>query len=265
MTIEKPFAVVPHPLGIIATGNERAGNPASHLGEFSDIGMVWRSNGNGNLWARGDFGAALSVDHMAIIATNAQAGTTIRLRLGDTQAEVDGTADYDSGALTLIDNSASDGGSGFTSFLDFPLIAKRWWRVDIGGHTGDFEASSLCLGFKRPFANYYNNRGFKFGHQDMAEIDWGRYGVIEEAGGIKYRRLTMEFGWLSDTDRIQHFDPLVRQLGSRGVALWRFDPEANAQRQSKTYWGWLTKPPFFTANSFKQDRFEAEFDILSMI
>lgn len=108
MPIEKPFAVLPLPLGNITTGNARTNRPASHLALPQYPGMVWRSNGNGSLWARGQFagGSVQAINFASLMGTNAQASTVMRLRLGTTQAQVDGTAPYDSGDQLVTEAKA---------------------------------------------------------------------------------------------------------------------------------------------------------------
>lgn len=266
MAIQKPFAVVPHPLGTVTTGNERTNRLASHLGQFKDIGMVWQSNGASNLWVRGDFGAAKAVDFISLISTNAQPGTTARLRLGDSQAEVDGTADYDSGAQVVITPSITREDGRYVWHWELPsLVTKQWWRIDIGSHSGDFEAAAVVLGQRLQFADFYNQTGFEFGLEDLSEMDLGRYGVVEDVDGRKYETLVMDFGWMSESDRTTKFQPLRKKLGKSGVALWCFDAEATIDRQSKTYFGWLRDPVVFKPSNFKQDRWQASFNIISMI
>lgn len=262
-----PFAVIPTELGAVTSGNETAAAPASHLGEFKDMGMVWRSSGSSSLWARGDFGSAKSVDFMALLSANAQPGTTIRLRLGASQAAVDGTAGYDSGALPFIDPAISRDDGLYHSHLEIGSVQTfRWWRIDIGGHTGDFEAAVLVLGEKRQPANYYNP-GWSFGIEDLGDIDFSRWGVVEEQPGLVFRTLNFRLGWLAEEDYETKFRPLVERLGKRGVALWCFDPTPSPYRQAKTYFGWMRNAVAAThsANTPSGIRYDQEYDILSMI
>jgi hypothetical protein len=142
---------------------------------------------------------------------------------------------------------------------------SRWWRIDITGHTGDFEAMAMVLGQRAVFTNFYNDKGFEFGQEDYGTIEIGRYGVVDELGGIKMRTLMMDFGWMSDSDRHNVFQPLRDKIGVTGVAFWCFDPDATVQRQDKSYFGWLMKPVAFRASSFKQDRWQSQFNVRSMI
>lgn len=259
-----PFAVRPHPLYDIATGNQRTEKPALHLGEFKAIGMTWRSNGNANLWARGHFGYGRGTDFMSVLAANAQPGTTIRLRLGDTQAEVDGSAPYDSGAVPFISPAITREDGLYHCHLEFPWSVRGWWRIDIGGHSGDFEAAKMVVGERVAPSRYYSP-GFEFGVEDLGDISINRWGVPEETDGLIFRSLRFKLGWMTKVEFETKFRPLAERLGKRGVALWCFDPEATAYRQAQTYFGWLRDAPYATGGATWPGIYEQEFSILSMI
>ena len=304
MTIRKPFFVVPLGLGTVAAQNSTSGFPVAHLGRPRDIGLVWKTTGT--MWARGDMGSAQSIDFAALIGTNAQAGTSIRLRLGTTQAEVDGTAPYDSGVLPLIyvEPSASvsvlnsagasfatglavlnsagssftvssavlnSAGSSFTvssgssmlspsglfhSHLEISALqSARWWRIDISGHSGTFEAMSLVLG-TRLAPTYFYNTDFEYGTEPLGTMDFTRLGVADVEPGITLRTMGFSLSWMTRAEWEVSFRPFVERLGKTGVAYLCFDPEANIYRQNNTFLGpmkkWpvargLVKPGFFTS------------------
>ena len=125
-----PFAVIPTPLGTIATGNERAEKPASHLGEFKAPGMTWKSNGNSNLWIRGDFGTAKPIDFVSMLAANALPGTTFRINLASTQTDVDGPGF----------RAISDNGNTTTVNLSGPYSVEK-----TSGADGAYNASAVSL------------------------------------------------------------------------------------------------------------------------
>lgn len=260
-----PFAVIPTPLGTIATGNEQTAKPAVHLNEFMDIGMTWRSTGNTNLWVRGDFGSAKPIDFVSMLDANALAGTTIRVRLGDTQTHVDGTAPYDSTALPFISPSIARNDGLYASHLQLPsLQTRRWWRIDIAGHTGDFEVANLVMGQRATPARYYSS-GFERGVQDQGDITIGRWGVADISDGLIMRTLRFELGWLDEAEYENTFAPLVESLGKRNVALWCFDPAATVYRQARTYFGWLKDSPLGIGGKFKPGTYSQEYSILSLI
>jgi len=226
------------------------------------MGMVWQSNGNGNLWARGDFGSAKSIDFMSMIWANAQAGTTIRLRLGASQAAVDGAAPYDSGALPFIDPAITREDGLYSSHLEIDAVQTyRWWRIDIGGHVGDFEAAALILG-RRIQSATYSNPGWTFGTEDLGEQDIGRFGVIEETDGMILRTLGFKIGWVTTEDFETKWRPLLER-GKRAIALWCFDPEEGHYRQARTYFGFVQPNP--ATGGVGVDKYELELEIQSLI
>jgi len=266
MAIALPFCVVPTPLGTVTTGNELAEKPAAHLGEFKASGLAWGSSGNSNLWVRGNFGSAKPINFVSVMAANAQSGTSIRVRLGDTQAEVDGTADYDSGLLPFISPPITRDDGLYHSHLELPsLQTEQWWRIDIGSHSGDFEASMLIMGQKLTPANFYEP-GWERGVEDLGDLEISPYGVASEQPGLIFRTLSMRFGWMSEADYETMFRPLIEALGKRGVAYWCFDPASSTYRQAKSYLGWLRNALVAThsRNTPSGVRYQQQFDLLSM-
>jgi hypothetical protein len=266
-TIAKPLFVEPLDLGTIAAGNETAGHEAVLLNRFKAIGLTWKSSGNTDVWARGEFAAEQTIDFCAIIAANALAGTKFRLRLGASQADVDGSsAPYDSGDLDFIATAPritpDDGLYHSHLELDAPQAAT-WWRIDITGHTGDFEASMLVLGLKVVPSHFYNS-DFEFGEQDLGDVSIGRFGVLDEQPGNVWRTLDFTLGWQSADEYEASFRPMLRRLGKRGVVYVCFDPADTQDRMAKTYMGALTKPAVAKGNK-KPRTFTQEFAILSFI
>ena len=263
MTIQLPFAVVPLDLGTITTGNARANRPASHLGLLKHIALVWQTAGPANVWARGDFGDPRDVDFCALVSATALPGTTIRVRLDDAPIGA-GPYLYDSGDLPFINPAITRADGLYHSHLELPSVVNaRYWRIDIGGHTGDFSASSLVLGRKIRPSTYYD-KDFKFDVEDLGTLDITRWGVPDEAGGVILRTLALKFGWLSDADYEDKFRPLAEGLGKRGISYWCFDPEPSTRRQAKTYLGWFKSLPYATG-AVQAGRYESEFEIRSMI
>ena len=262
--IQKPFFVIPLPLGTITTGNEKASNPALHLGILAQIGMTWRSTGNGSLYVRGDMGSAKAIEFVSMLSANALSGTTIRVRLGDTQAAVDGTASYDSGAQPFISPSISREDGLYHSHLELPSTqTRRWWRIDIAGHTGDFEASAVVMGKKITPSRFYD-KGWGFGVDDLGDIDINRFGVVSEEMGVIFREVEFKLSWVTEAEYETQFRPMIEKLGKRGLVYCCFDPEPSAYRQSRTYFGWFKDPPF-TQSALKPRYFSKEYKIRSMI
>jgi hypothetical protein len=266
MPIKLPFAVVPLALGTITTGNELATtNPAIHLGKFRYIGATWKSSDATNVWIRGDFGTAKAINFISMIAANALPGTQWRIRLGTSQAAVDGaSASYDSGVINFIDPAITRADGLYHSHLELPSTqTRRWWRIDISGHTGAFEASKLIMGEKVQPTRFYD-KDYEFGIQDTGQLDINRNGIIHEIPGKILRTLQFNLSWMTQAEYETKFRPLEEAMGTRGMMFWCFDPEANAYRQAKSYFGVFKVAPFATGG-VKPGNYAQEFQILSVI
>lgn len=265
MPIRKPFFVIPLALGTMTTGNAQTGSPVTNLNRAKAIGLTWKTTGSTTVWARGNFAAAGSINFMALIAANALSGTLIRLRLGTTQAEVDGAAaPYDSTALAFISPAITRADGLYHSHLELgSTVSATWWRIDITGHTGDFEAATLVLGKTITPGRFYDS-GFESGVRDLGSLDLSPFGVFDDTEGAIFRTIDFTLGWVTEAEFEASFRPMIETLGSRGVVYLCFDPEATTYRQSKTYLGILAKPPFAKGVK-KPATFALDWQFISMI
>lgn len=263
-TIRKPFFVIPVDLGTFVCGNAVDGHSVFHLGRANAIGLTWKTSGAANVWARGEFASAQSIDFVSLVSANAQAGTTIRVRLGTSQVEVDGTAPYDSMAATFISPSISREDGLYHSHLELDAVqTATWWRIDIEGHTGDFEASTLIMGSKIEPSHFYN-LDFEYGIEDLGNLDISRFGVFDETPGSILRTIDFTLAWQSEAEWEASFRPMIEKLGKRGIVHVCFDPESTTYRQARTYLGVMRKPPFAKGTK-KQRTFQQDYQILSVI
>lgn len=251
--ILKPFAVKPLALISPVGGNAKLNRGVVHLSYPQYAGMRWESGGNTNLWVRGQFDGTQSVDFCSLMACNAQAGTTIRLRLGTSQAQVNGTAPYDSGALPLIDPARIREDGLYHSHLEIgALQSASWWRIDLGNHAGDFSASALILGKKRQ-SDRYANHDREFGYQDLGTLEIARNGVVAETDGEVLRTLLFRLGWTTEAEYFEKWAPLVSAKGRRQIVYWCFDPQNHAYRQDKSFLGYFGRDPFIRGNDRAKD------------
>lgn len=264
MPIRLPFCVEPVLLGAITHGNAVAGRPGEHVALLDYMGMAWRSEEATNRSLRGQFFKAETIDFVAMIAANAQPGTTIRLRFGNSLAEVDGAGSYDSGALPFVYPAISREDGRYHSHLELPApVVATWWRIDITGHDGPFEAAGLVMG-KRLTPSRFYDLPFEYGVKDLGSLTISPGGVVTETPGIVLRTLLFQMSWVSEAEHFEMFGPLGERLGQRGLTYWCFDPEPTPYRQAKTYLGYLTKD-LYARGRPKPRTFAQEFNLLSLI
>jgi hypothetical protein len=262
--MRKPIFVEPLDLGAIVGGNSKAGHAVHHLNRHKQRGLTWRTDGTANSWVRGDMGTGRAIDFCSMLAANALPGTTIRLRLGMTQAEVDGVAPYDSTALPFISPAITRDDGLYHSHLELlAVVNARWWRIDIAGHTGDFEAASLVLGKTVAPSRMYS-QDYAYGIEDLGSIEPTRWGVFDETPGAILRTLSFTLAWQTEAEFEESFRPMMERLGKRLPIYCCFQPEANTWRQARTYLGILSRPPFATGLR-KPQTVSQSFQILSVV
>lgn len=245
-TIEKPVFVDPIGLGTIVVSSADSGYPASNLDRREAMALKWRTgDAPASIWARGQWDASQSIDFLAILSANAQAGTTYRLRLGTSQAEVDGgSAPYDSGALTFISPAITRDDGLYHSFLRLGDVeTATWWRIDIANHTGAFEAGGIVMGEAIEPTRFYD-RDFERGVDDLGSIEYNRFGVPDTVDGVKLRTLLFTLAWLSEAEYEDTFGPLTEKIGTTSPLYCCFDQAATTWRQRRTYFGCLGRAPF---------------------
>lgn len=262
--IEKPIFVDPLSLGDIVVSTAQAGHSASSLNRLETMGLTWRTTGSGAIWARGQLEGEQLVDFLAIISANAQPGTSYRLRLGATQAEVDGAAPHDTGALPFISPAITRADALYHSHLRLPVpVAATWWRIDITGHTGPFEAAGIVLGKAIEPSRFYD-KDFERGMEDLGSVEINRFGVPDAVAGVKLRTLLFTLSWLNEAEYEDTFRPLAEKLGTTAPIFCCFDPAATTWRQGKTYLGFLGRAPF-ARGSVKPRTMAMELQIRSLI
>lgn len=260
---DKPFFVIPLVPSTITTGNALASRPVTHLAEFLYKGMVWQSVGNASLTVTVDFATAKAIDFVSLMGANALPGTTIRVRLGATQAEAEGGAPfYDSGVLPFIDPAVTLPSARYHSHHELPSLAtKRWLRIDIGGHTGDFLASMLVAGQKvRPF-QYYEPQWVRE-IRDLGTVTFGRNAIPAVNEGQKLRGIQWKQAWITEAEMENDLSPLDEATGKTSPIYLCFDPAATTYRQRRTFFGFNEDNPAMTKRGF--NRFERGYTFLSM-
>lgn len=262
MAVERPIIVKPLELDNLVASTTTAGFPVSNLADFYAVGLHWRSTA-AVCWVRGEFDGSRAVDFLSVIAANALPGTKIRLRLGITQAQVDGTAPYDSGAVDFISPAVTRESGLYHSHLEIPSVQNAtWFRIDITGHTNEFQAANIVLG-KAIRPSHYYNWSYEFGVEDLGQGGFTPWGVFDETPGLIFRTLAFTLAWQTQAEFENSFRPLLEQLGKRGIVFCCFDPDPNVTRQAKTYLGIFEKPPF--ARGTRKPGYTQDFSLISMI
>lgn len=151
---------------------------------------------------------------------------------------------YDSGQQTFISPAITRSDGLYHSHLEMNAAATAtWWRIDIIGHTGDFQVSNLVLGRKIEPSRFFNF-DWEYGIEDLGGGDFNRFGVFDEEPGIVLRTIAFTLAWQTEAEFEDSFRPMIEAVGKRGLIYLVFDPEATTYRQARTFMGVFGKPPF---------------------
>lgn len=266
MPIQLPFFVVPRAIAAVTSSNERTNRPAGHLAILSSVGLVWRTNGvgaPGSTWIVADFGASVSFDFVALVNTNAQPGTTHRIRTANTLAGTTDAPLYDSFDLAVISPATVTNTGLYHSHVVTGPQTARYVRIDVFAHIGDFEAASLIVGTRASPSRFYDGEWTR-GAEDLGDINMNRWGVAAVEPGRVLRTLGFRLSWLNKAEYELGFRPMLEDAGKRGLVYWCFDPEPTPDRQRKTYLGRFKSSLIATA-SRAPGRMTISIELLSII
>lgn len=270
MASPKPIIMRPYAFSSLSSDNARAGYGAVNAGRFKAAGVVYRSDGSTNVNLKGHFGAGgLPIDFVALLSCNATSSTTARFKLGSSAANAASGVSYDSGAQVIRSPApAVERADGLSHwFWELPSAVSgsgaNYCQLDIGSHTGDFEASMLVVG-KKVQADRSYNLDYGFGADDLGGADLSNWGVVEDTGGVVRRSLDFALAWESEAKFETEFRPLIETVGQREPVYVCLDPQATSYRQARTYFG-LLKRPLFARGSRRPGTFLQEYSIISLV
>jgi hypothetical protein len=207
---------------------------------------LWESTDLTNLHFELDRGSAEALNVVALLYTNASSGATWRIRAADDQASLtDGSADYDSGSITLRAAGADDTWERPHGVLWISAgITRRWLRIDItdgSNPDGVFRAGRLVIGdLWQPARNA--QYPIAFGPVDDTQhkrTDGGS--LIPIHRGDPYQVADLRFKFLNEAESLEHVHDFRRRRGRRYDMLVLLDPEDASYLQHRTLYGLITR------------------------
>lgn len=260
---EPPFFVEPLPFTVVSASSGPANRPASHLAEFSFVGMVWQSNAATEHYLELDFGKPVTIDQVSLLNTNAQLGTRWYIAMGTSTVQASsGSAPFTTFPAEPVINPPSSGRDYYHGLLTFTPQTYRYMTIRVIDHSGTFEASMLVAG-KRVTPQKYYEPEWESGPEDLGNLAFGRNGIPDISTGVVLRRIGFTLAWMTEQEHELTFSPMLRRLGRRNPVLLCFDPSLSLYRQDRTYFG--TMPDQSRTRKLGQNRFEKRFEIASVI
>lgn len=222
-------------------------------------GLVWRSTGLAGVYATLRWDGS-SIDTIALVGTNLRAGDLVRIRIGSSQAVVDG----DSAALDITRTAWSGVApvaGALTVFLVDGSFTGPFVRIDIsspGNPAGFVEVGRIVL------SQRITCDGVGLGADQTVEDG----SVVEDGPGyttVDYQRVRT--GWKVTVDRISEADyygkwwPMLMTVGKSSGFL--FIPDADpAYLQNQAVFGRMTSSA--KGNAKSSDFYIVDMSILSV-
>ena len=161
------FIVVPRSFTVLA--NSASTTPTTYL-QNDEPGLVWRTTGASSNYVTVQL-AAGSLNVISLAGTNLVAGDTIRIRLGNSQASVEGSSAPVDRTATIAAGTPQNGTSFVIDKLSSP-VTYTFARIDFTSVAGSYvEVSRLILGSAIVTDGIDVNAEFTFDNQTVNRLD----------------------------------------------------------------------------------------------
>lgn len=235
--------VKPLPFAAISASSTAAGYDPAYVGN-DHMGVVWKSGaGVATQTLLIDLGGDVAADALLLLGcTGATGAMTLRVQAA-TAAQGPGFSSgfWDSGDMPFMAGAVMPVSNRGRAIWIAPSAggppASRYWRVTIGGLAGlAAVVARVVLGRKIQLQRNFQF-GAAFGVRDLGSVDFSARGVLLRRRGAKLRSVGVTFGsvYRDEVEAVVH--PLIEEIGiSEPIALVT-DPDADAQRQNRIWFG----------------------------
>lgn len=219
----------PYNFTVLSTGNATTAGPAANLNN-DRMGRVWQCSGTSTCYVVVDLGSAKTVDTVALLASNANSGDTVRLRGASTSAAVSGTtppgsflADQTFNAVASTDGNKRLHRNGMKTFTG---VSARYWRIDVTTTNSAFQAGRLVLGSSLAAADA-QDYGWGFEVADLGSIEDTTLGIDDIRIGAKVLAFDWTWSWLTETEARGALLDVLAYGGKTRPILVCLDPAAS--------------------------------------
>lgn len=237
-------AVIVKPLAFssASASSTAAGSDPAYVGN-DHMGVVWKSaTGAASQTLTIDMGANVTIDSILLLGcTGAKSSWTLKVEAATAaQGATFPAGSWAGAALPFLAGSAmpvSGRGRSVWFAPASPPPASRYWRLTIAGlANAAATVARLVMGRKIQLQRNFQF-GAAFGVRDMSNVDFSVRGVLLRRRGVKLRSVAVTFGavYKDEVEAVVH--PLIEEIGiSEPVALIT-DPDDDAQRQNRIWFG----------------------------
>ena len=236
------IVVKPLPFASVAASSTAAGYDPAYVGN-DYLGVVWKSaTGAASRTITVDMGANVTIDTAVLLGcTGADANWTLKVEAATSaQGPAFPAGSWVGETLPFLAGSAMPvSGRGRALWLApaAPPPASRYWRFTIGGlGTSAATIGRLVLG-RRIQLDRNVVYGAAFGVRDLGSLDFSRRGVLLRQRGAKLRTINVTYPAATRAEVESYIHPLLEELGNTDPLAFILDPDADAQRQNRVWYG----------------------------
>lgn len=236
------WAMLPVPVSTITTNGNAAGfDPSSMANDH--MGVVWKSvGGAASVSIVIDCGVPQKVDTALFLGcTAASLGWTLLVQSADNSTFTLNATVHASGIPFLAGANFPTHGRGVGYWTNATVpAARRYWRFVISGlANAQVTIARIAIGQRVTLARNFAY-GAASGVKDLGRVDWARNGVRVRTRGAKLRTLALAFPNAYRDEIEAKVLPLVEMAAGQEPIAICTEPDANAMRQRRCYFGHLT-------------------------
>lgn len=236
------IVVKPLAFASVSASSTAAGYDPAYIGN-DYMGVVWKSaTGAASRTITVDMGQNVSIDTAVLLGcTGADANWTLKVEAATSaQGPTFPAGSWVGATLPFLAGSEMPvSGRGRALWLApaSPPPAARYWRFTIGGlGTGAATIARLVLG-RRIQLDKNVVYGAGFGVRDLGAVDFSRRGVLLRQRGKKLRTINVTYPAATRAEVESYVHPLLEELGNTEPLAFILDPDADAQRQNRIWFG----------------------------
>lgn len=244
----EPLAI---PETAVVSSTTAPGFRAANIGR-DEIGLVWRSAADDTAPVLTiDLGADCPVDAILLLGLLGHAPAPLAVPAGwnwsvalATAAQGSFTGSFWQGAAEPVLAGAQMPTSGLAKALwfapDDAPAAARYVRLAFTGLAGAaVQVSRAVIGQRIQLARNFRF-GAAFGVRPLGSVDFARRGVMLRRRGIRQRGVGISFGHVHRDEVEAQVQPLLERLGNDQTLAVITDPQPDAARQTRIFFGFLT-------------------------
>jgi hypothetical protein len=258
------WIVRPLPIAAATASGTTLGAATNVGNDFA--GIVWRGPSATSTTLTVDFGADVAIDTLMLFGVGAVSGTVPTMQVSAaTAAQGNFTGSFWSDtAAPLYAGSVAPVSGKRVAVWAAPAGAPasfRYMRLTFARASAvTIELARLAAGARISLERNFN--AINLGVRDLSSLDFSARGVLLRRRAKKLRTLALSFSNLLKSEVEASVKPLLEQVGNSEMVAMLTDPDADAQRENRAYFGPLVGD--LSVAWRRADRWESKTNLVSI-